>query len=508
MSRLAKVGIFFLLIGVSSIGYILLTVDNIAGNDGYTITVFMDDASGLIVDSGVRMAGVDVGQIREIELVDGRAKLTLEIRGDVEIYQDALISKQPSSLLGTSVISIDPGNRSGALVQAGETVQNVQSQGDFGGALSSVQQVGTEAALFIQELRNQFATEQTYSSLSEVIENLRVASETTRVLLEQNLQLLSGTLSSIDQVVRQVNSRSDAELERVSQILQNTESVTARIESLVAANDERIAESLAEVRASLASLNRTIQTVEGSALDVQDATAQIRRGEGTVGRIIYDDELYERVNNIASGAEDIVDRLAGLGIQVGYEGSYLTQAGEARNDFHLRLVPRLPQQSQAHPEKYYELGVVDAPGVVTETTTTRVTTTGSVTEDFTRVEERSQDELLFNLLLARSFGPVTLRGGLIESSGGVGLDITPIEQFQLSAELFDFGGDTPNLRTYGTLFPFFQPDRNNPLNWLFISGGAEQLLSEERDYYVGGGVRFTDQDLQGLIGIVPFGAVQ
>ncbi|MFW5811764.1 MAG: MlaD family protein, partial [Alkalispirochaetaceae bacterium] len=119
MSRLAKVGLFFLIIGAGSIGYILLTVDNIAGNDGYTITVYMDDASGLIVDSGVRMAGVDIGQIREIELEDGRARLVLEIQGGVEIYEDAMVSKQPSSLLGTSVISIDPGDRSGGVVEAG-----------------------------------------------------------------------------------------------------------------------------------------------------------------------------------------------------------------------------------------------------------------------------------------------------------------------------------------------------------------------------------------------------
>lgn len=507
MSRLAKVGIFFLVIGISSVGYILMTVDNIAGGDAYTITVFMEDASGLIVDSGVRMAGVDVGQIRSIELVDGQAKLTLDIRGDVQIYEDALISKQPSSLLGTSVVSIDPGDRSGAMVQHGETIRNVQSTGDFGGALSSVQEVGTEAALFIKELREQFATEQTYGDLSEIIENVRLASDSTRILLEQNLQLLSSTLSSIEEVVQQVNSRSDEELDRVSTILQNTASITSRIEALLAENDEQIAASLSEVQTSLASLNRTLQTVESSAVDVKDATAQIRSGEGTVGKIVYDDELYERVNNIATGAEDIVNRLSGLGIQVGYEGSYLTQAGDARNDFHLRLLPRINEQSQAIPEKYYELGLVDTPAGLTETTTTRVVTeAGNPDEDYLRTTEKTTDSLKFNALLARRYGPVTLRGGVIESTGGFGVDLTPIEQVQLSAEVFDFGDETPNLRTYGTIYPFYQPDRNNPLNWIFLSGGVEETLSDERDYFVGGGLRFTDQDLQGLVGLVPFGA--
>jgi phospholipid/cholesterol/gamma-HCH transport system substrate-binding protein len=373
--------------------------------------------------------------------------------------------------------------------------------------LSSVQDVGTEAAGFIRDLREQFATEGTYQDLNEIIENVRLASDSTRVLLEQNLQLLSSTLTSIEQVVRQVNSRSDEELDRVSQILENTVSITARIEALLAANDERIAASLQDVQTSLASLNRTLQTVESSAVDVKDATSHIRSGEGTVGKIVYDDELYERVNNIATGAEDIVNRLSGLGIQVGYEGSYLTQTGDARNDFHLRLLPRIGEQSQAHPEKYYELGLVDTPAGVTETTTTRVVTeSGTPDEDYLRTTEKTTDDLKFNALLARRYGPVTLRGGVIESTGGFGVDLTPVEQVQISAEMFDFGDETPNLRTYGTIYPFYQPDRNNPLNWIFLSGGVEETLTDDRDYFVGGGLRFTDQDLQGLVGLVPFGA--
>jgi hypothetical protein len=110
---------------------------------------------------------------------------------------------------------------------------------------------------------------------------------------------------------------------------------------------------------------------------VKNATHQVRREEGTLGKVVYDDELYNRVNSIADGAEQIVDRLAGLGLQVGYEGAYLTGAGSARNDFHLRLLPRSANQSQVRPKKYYELGVVDRPAGVTETVTRRVSTSES-----------------------------------------------------------------------------------------------------------------------------------
>ncbi|MGM0674675.1 MAG: MlaD family protein [Spirochaetota bacterium] len=509
MSYLARIGLFFLVIGVSTVGYVLLTVDNIAGGNTYTITVVMEDASGLIADAAVEMAGVEVGQIDSIDLEEGKARLTLRIREDVQIYEDANINKKPSSLLGTSVVSIDPGQRTGAPVEHGQTVQSVQSGADISSALGSMEDVGTEATLFIRELREQFATEETYGSVSEIVENLRATSESTRRLLEQNLELLSGTLNSIDEVVGQVNSRSDQELERISRILESTAAVATRLEELMGGNDEQIARSLEDVQASLASLNRTLQSVESSAENVNDATTHIRSGEGTLGKVVYDDELYNRVNTIADDAEQIVDRVAGLGVQVGYEGAYLTNAEAARNDFHLRLLPGMDEQSQTNPRKYYELGIVDTPGGVTERTTEEVTTTESGSEEtYTEETETTVDTPKFTALLARRWGPLTLRGGLIENSGGVGVDITPLDQLQLSAEMFRFSNGTPNLRTYGTLYPFYDPQKDNPIAWLFLSGGVEDTLSEDRDYFFGGGVRFTDQDLQGLVGLVPFGAAQ
>lgn len=508
MSYLARIGLFFLVIGVSTVGYVLLTVDSIAGGNTYTVTVLMEDASGLITDAAVEMAGVEVGQIESIELEDGKARVTLAIREDVQIYEDASINKKPSSLLGTSVVSIDPGRRTGAPVEHGETVRTVQSGGDISNALSSVEEVGTEASLFIRELREQFATEETYDSVSEIVENLRATSESTRRLLEQNLQLLSGTIGSIDEVVGRVNSRSDEELERVSQILESTTAVATRLEELLGENDERIARSLEDVETSLASLNRTLQSVESTAENVNDATTQVRSGQGTLGKVVYDEELYNRVNSIADGAERIVDRVSGLGIQIGYEGSYLTNAEAARNDFHLRLLPGMDEQSQTNPRKYYELGIVDTPDGVSERTTREVTTTESGGEQYTEETVTTTNSPKFTALLARRWGPLTLRGGLIENSGGFGVDVAPFDQVRLSAEMFEFAQDTPNLRTYGTLYPFYEPQRDNPFAWLFLSGGVENTLEDDRDYFFGGGVRFTDQDLQGLIGIVPFGAAQ
>mgnify|MGYP007060763253 FL=1 len=44
---------------------------------------------------------------------------------------------------------------------------------------------------------------------------------------------------------------------------------------------------------------------------------------------------------------------------------------------------------------------------------------------------------------------------------------------------------------------------SNPLNWIYLSGGADNLLSDRRDYFLGLGLRFTDNDLKGIAGYIP-----
>jgi hypothetical protein len=93
----------------------------------------------------------------------------------------------------------------------------------------------------------------------------------------------------------------------------------------------------------------------------------------------------------------------------------------------------------------------------------------------------------------------TLRGGAIESTGGLGVDFQPHQKFSISTELFDFSqDDKPYLRAYGIIYPFFDPTLSNPFNWIYIGGGVDNILIENRDYFMSLGLRFTDNDLKGI----------
>jgi phospholipid/cholesterol/gamma-HCH transport system substrate-binding protein len=54
-----------------------------------------------------------------------------------------------------------------------------------------------------------------------------------------------------------------------------------------------------------------------------------------------------------------------------------------------------------------------------------------------------------------------------------------------------------------TFYPFFDPDGEKPWNWIYLRGGMSNILNNRRDFFIGGGVRFADREVKGLVGLLP-----
>ena len=85
----------------------------------------MDHAQGVVPGQGqtLRVAGVRVGDVSQVELVDGRAVVTFAVDRDaVPIYNDATILMRPLTGLRDMFFSLDPGTRAAGEIEEGETL--------------------------------------------------------------------------------------------------------------------------------------------------------------------------------------------------------------------------------------------------------------------------------------------------------------------------------------------------------------------------------------------------
>lgn len=460
VSKYIKVALFFIVLGGAGTAYIVFSADGISGFNTRPYTVTLDDATGLSTRSKVYLAGVAVGKVEAIDLRGNTAKIRLGLLKNVEVRQDARLSRKSSSILGTSILSLDPGTELSPILPPGNEI-GAEGTLDVNAMMGTVSEIGTQ--------------------VSEILREFQV----------NQMALLAVSLETFNSIAGKLDARADGELDRVSRILESAALIGERTERLLAAGESDISASVEDIRLALAS--------------IRQISGEIAGGRGNLGQAVYDDRLYEtilstmqetekavvKLQGVIDGAGEILDRANGLGIQVDSRANYGFLRNTVRAGASIRLEP-------ASGDRWYRVGINGAPdGVSTRTVTTTTAGGASSVVD----ETATSYNFSVDAELARRFGMVTVRGGLLESTAGIGVDIQPLSWFSLSGEVFRFQTGSPNLRGTLTVYPFFNPDADNPLQWLYLQGGVYDALSSRRDFFAGAGVRFSDREIKGLAGL-------
>ncbi|ORC35681.1 hypothetical protein B4O97_08540 [Marispirochaeta aestuarii] len=474
MNRLVKIGLFVLITGAGSIYYVVQTADSLDAPSTYQVQAYIKDASGLRPGTQVWVAGVDVGRIREIDLEQGQARLMMELSSIVPVYRDAVIRKQTQSMLGNAIVALDPGTPQSVPIPHGGVIQNVVSSSGMEQAFGSIDELAKEMRSFMEKLNSLMDEKGGYEAIGDILTISRDTVANTSRMVEVNLALLQESLENIAVVTERLEGNSVSDLQDLSSILRHTAGITERVDRLLAQQDGRIADTMVSLQASIENLNESLE-------NIKNVTSKIERGEGNLGKLVNEDDLYVKIDKVVTGVDEFIDSALGMDVQVGFRSEYMTIDQGTKNHADVRL-------AYADKGKYYSVGLVSSMAGMSDS--------GSDDDD--------DDDLKISAQLAREYGPLTLRGGVIENSVGLGLEFSPIEKLNLASEVFSFSQDGgPYLRGYGTFYPIYDPRSNNPLNWLYLAGGVDNALTSDRDYFLGLGLRFTDNDLKGILPYAP-----
>jgi phospholipid/cholesterol/gamma-HCH transport system substrate-binding protein len=112
--------------------YLAFTIGNIhLFQKSYKLAASFDDVTGLLPNDNVKVAGVPVGKVTGISIVDGRAKVTMSIRKEVKVPTDSKAAVRWRNLLGQRYVYLYPGTASTSL-RGGDTVAKTVSVVDLG----------------------------------------------------------------------------------------------------------------------------------------------------------------------------------------------------------------------------------------------------------------------------------------------------------------------------------------------------------------------------------------
>lgn len=469
-----KVGLLTVAAVAVTIWGILRTDDRPPGAlEGYTLYALVPSAEGLYPSTQVRVAGVSVGMVKAITLEKGRAKLELEMSGDMQLPKDSTVDLRSEGVLGDKFVRVTPG-RGDLLLADGDTIE-IAPGGDA-----------------LEDLKSQALV---------IAANVTAITEALRLLIEDpelRIKMMS-TLENLDAVSASLREITEANRAEVEIVAKNLIELSATLNRLA----DRASVS---VDKEMSAIREVTKKIDDTLVHVNNIAARIDAGEGTIGRLVTDSSTIDRINSTVGKVDDALGDITSMQMDVTYDGAVyfgsdpdepgFTQnpmAGEAKSTLGLRVLPR---------EDYgYILGLTSHPYGSLKLSEHVYTDSGA---SYTEVERTDAYRLTFQFM--KRWGPAAFRLGVKEGSGGVGADLyLARDRVSLSADLYDleYGSwplldGTPNL-TLGL--------RASPWRHVYLGGGLDNVLFNARHGfttgYLGGGFWFTDDDIRWIIGSLP-----
>ena len=220
----------------------------------YTLRATFDDVTGMLPADNVKIAGVVVGKVKSIKVVDGRARVTFKVHKNVKLPSDTSAAVRWRNLLGQRYLYLYPGSAS-TVLRGGDAVKQTRSVVDLGELFNRLGPI-------VQAIDPQ----QVNAFLDAVVGGLNGNEDKLRAALD-NLAALSGTLGARDQAI--------------GRLVENLDTVSGTI----AARDR-------EIRTILDNLVLIAQTFSANTDVLNGAVTNLRTFTDNFGGLLQDNRAH------------------------------------------------------------------------------------------------------------------------------------------------------------------------------------------------------------------------
>ena len=414
MNTEKKVGIAFF-VGIVLLMALTFWVGKIRlFENGYIIKVNFSQIGGLKRGDTVTLAGMKVGRVEDFDIKDNKIQVSLWIRKETVLRQNSIFSINDVSLMGGKYVGITMGTVDSLILGPGSIVDGKDS----------------------------YQLDQLFTKAGEISDSIEK--------LVSKIEKGEGTAGKL---------LTDEELyKNTSEFMQSAKETSDKAQKII----DEFQGIGTEVKETVGTIKKIVK--------------KIGKGEGTVGKLIYDEELYNETKKtiksaktVSDDAKDVLGKMKEIKTWLGIESVYSAREGAFRNKGYLRIEPA--------EDKYYLVGASKLG-------------TGNSKDD--------RHEIEYDVQLALKFfdNNLTVRGGLINSGAGLGADyMLPDKKTSITVE--------GHSAVYSS--PFFLRTNLSYRMWedksYYIVAGAEDIL-DNPSFIAGVKIEYNDQDIKYLVGLM------
>ncbi len=249
-----------------------------------------DQVNGLVAANPISIKGLKVGQVKKLYFNPKNPSqiiVELYVLGDYPIAKNSSARIFSSSLLGSPEIEIIPGD-SKDMAQSGDTLKSL-IEATLG------QEVNKQLLPLKTKAENLIGS---IDSIAVIVQ--QVLNKNTRDNLVEAIEHVKQSLENIAHTTHNLDTLMGAERNNLSKIINNVESISSNLKqnnekiTNILSNFSNLSDSLAKAR-----IPYTISQVNKAIGDLDLILLKINKGEGSVGQLLNNEQLYKEVEKAA-----------------------------------------------------------------------------------------------------------------------------------------------------------------------------------------------------------------
>lgn len=274
--REVRLGAFVLVGLLAFVAILFLLTDPALFRGRYKIVTRVEDAGGIRAGDPVQMRGVNIGRISEFGMTpDGAVDIVMEVEGEWDIPVDSRTAMGGAGLFGGRTLQVIRGEAD-TYLEAGDRIPGEGASSD---PMAAFNDLGEQAGDVMARLET--------------------------LLDEGTVSSVQGSTRELEALLRELNTVIGEQRAGLRRITASLERSAAGLEAASAAGPDA-ARVVARADSTMLTLAATSRTLDEAATSLASILQRMEDGEGTLGLLSRDEELYRNLNTAAERMATLV----------------------------------------------------------------------------------------------------------------------------------------------------------------------------------------------------------
>ena len=257
-------------------GYNYLKGNNLLKNSRTFYAVY-DNVEGLSKSSPVTINGLQIGSITDINFLDKTGKLvvSMNINNDFVFSSNSVAKIYGGNLIGSKSMAIEPVYQQDNIAKSGDTLPGKIDPG-------------------LLELVNnrltplQSRVETAVTDVDTLITSVnKILNPKTQKSIQESFININSTLNSLKNTSQEINELVANNHNNINKSFENINKTTENL--------QQVSDSVAQI-----DVTKMSQDLEKSIANIKEVTKKIENSDGTLGKLIHDDQLYKNLEGASN----------------------------------------------------------------------------------------------------------------------------------------------------------------------------------------------------------------